>query len=348
MWWIIGAVLVAIILLDSWHDSRKLRIGVFSVFLASWLLFAVIGIITQISDDNDRALAWALLALIGLGLGSVLLLGVFSIANGVTMMRLERRSLAHILSLMFGLGLVGLVVYIGAVFVVGSIDPSAAFEMVRWLLFAALPIAYLSFVFLAFVFQSLVYGLVAPRVSRRANAVIVLGAGLKNGEVTDLLAARLDRGKKIFERLTDPESVLIVSGGQGADESHPESRAMADYLLERGTDPDRLWEETESTSTEENLILSAKLLAAEGRDQPRCLVVTNNYHVFRAALLMRKLEISGHAVGAKTAPHYWPSAFLREYLAILRDHKIMTGAALGVTCLPLLFMLVAKAADLLA
>lgn len=232
--------------------------------------------------------------------------------------------------------------YVAAVLLLDPVSPQVAFELFRWLLFAAFPIAYLAFAFLAFFSQSMLYGWLTPSVTRNADAVIVLGAGLRQGKVSPLLAARLDRGTQVFDRLRNPEAVLIVSGGQGADEPHPEAQAMAEYLRECGVDSERLWQEDKSRTTEENLTLSAELLSERGRSNPQCVVVTNNYHVFRAALLMRKLGVRGHAVGAPTARYYWPSAFLREYVAILRDHKTLTVVSLVLTSAPLIIMIVTQ------
>ncbi len=44
----------------------------------------------------------------------------------------------------------------------------------------------------------------------------------------------------------------------------------------------------------------------------------------------------GHAIGARTARYYRPSALLREYLALLRDHLVLNAIALGVLMLPLI------------
>jgi uncharacterized SAM-binding protein YcdF (DUF218 family) len=93
--------------------------------------------------------------------------------------------------------------------------------------------------------------------------------------------------------------------------------------------------EDRSKTTEENLAYSKELLAANGVTGP-VAVVTNNFHVLRAALLMRRMEIPGHAWGSPTAGYYRPSATIREYLAILRDHWPFNAVALGVTVLPLI------------
>ena len=51
---------------------------------------------------------------------------------------------------------------------------------------------------------------------------------------------------------------------------------------------------------------------------------------------MRRLGIPGYSVGARTARYYWPSAVIREFIAVLRDHFRLNVILLGLACLPLL------------
>jgi uncharacterized SAM-binding protein YcdF (DUF218 family) len=80
--------------------------------------------------------------------------------------------------------------------------------------------------------------------------------------------------------------------------------------------------ETASRSTRENLVLSGRVLADAGRTGPT-LVVTNNYHVLRAALLARDTGSDADVVGSPTAAYYVPSAFLREWVAVMVEHKLL-------------------------
>jgi uncharacterized SAM-binding protein YcdF (DUF218 family) len=57
--------------------------------------------------------------------------------------------------------------------------------------------------------------------------------------------------------------------------------------------------------------------------------------VFRAALLARRLGIDAQAVGAPTAGYYWPSAVLREFVALLREYRVVNAVLLLVVALPL-------------
>src|SRR5699024_9337640 len=84
------------------------------------------------------------------------------------------------------------------------------------------------------------------------QAVIVLGAGLRGDRPSLLLRYRLD---KAYEYACEhPDAIVITTGGQGRDETVPEGQAMRDYLIAKGLDPDRVLQETKSTSTEENFL----------------------------------------------------------------------------------------------
>lgn len=118
-------------------------------------------------------------------------------------------------------------------------------------------------------------------------------------------------------RRRKPAVPLVVSGGRGADESVAEGDAMAGWLRERGVPGELVRTEDRATTTAENLTFSAALLAADGVAPPY-LIATSNYHAPRAALLARDLGVDAQAVGGRTAWYYLPSAYLREFAAVLR------------------------------
>jgi uncharacterized SAM-binding protein YcdF (DUF218 family) len=153
--------------------------------------------------------------------------------------------------------------------------------------------------------------------------VVVLGAGLIRGEVTRLLARRLDRGRQVWERVRGRGGapMMITSGGQGPDEPVSEARAMADYLIAAGVPEGAILLEDRSTTTLENLTFSRRIMV-ERKPDYRCVVVTSNYHVLRAALYARRAEVNGQVLGAPTARYFWPNAFLREFVAVLVEHRV--------------------------
>lgn len=302
--------------LSFWRDRRLFRNG---IFLVLTLMFAGLGVIfalDAVSDTAARLLVVAILAAIPV---TIAVLAVFLVINGVTMLRREGRRPANLLSLAAGLGIIALVVFGIAVQQLGW-EPLAA---VRSVLIGVL--TYISFLFVCFLAYAFVYSRV--RSSRKVDFIVVLGSGLRGSRVPPLLASRLDRAKQVYDRALrrGRSPVIITSGGQGPDEDIPESHAMASYLIERGVPADRLLREDKSTSTWENLTFSRELMVAR-KPKYRCLIVTNNFHAFRAALTARKAKVNGQVVGSPTATYYWPTATIREFIAILYTHRYLNGA----------------------
>ncbi|WP_240542985.1 YdcF family protein [Solihabitans fulvus] len=151
--------------------------------------------------------------------------------------------------------------------------------------------------------------------------MIVLGSGLIGDRVPPLLASRLDRAVQCERRAAAEgrDLVLVVSGGQGADEDTSEAAAMRAYLLDRGVPAERILLEDKATTTEQNLRYGMDVLTGHGV-AGRVLAVTNNYHVFRTAVLSRRLGLRLNVIGARTAAYFVPSAFLREFVALLAQY----------------------------
>ncbi|CAM5695648.1 YdcF family protein OS=Streptomyces alboniger OX=132473 GN=CP975_01250 PE=4 SV=1 [Streptomyces alboniger] len=237
-------------------------------------------------------------------------------------MREERAAVAtNLLSLMAALAILGVI----ALLVTAAVVRTPVLLGVGT---AALGLSgYLSFLFLSFVCYAFLYGRL--RVHRKADFVVVLGSGLIGGDtVPPLLAGRLKRAQTVHARLSErgDAPVLITSGGQGPDEKLPESHAMADYLTARGFPAALIEREDRSTTTEENLRFS-KAIMEESVPGYRCVIVTNNYHAFRAALTARRVGVRGQVVGSPTAAYFWPNATIREFAAVLVAYKRTNIAA---------------------
>ncbi|WP_405406637.1 YdcF family protein [Streptomyces sp. NBC_01104] len=281
---------------------------------------------------TGREIGIVLLVLVALG---VAILSWFLISNGVTMVRKEGRSPANLLSLLTGLALVGLL----ALMITALILKNDTLVVVTGTVLALA--GYIAFLLVCFVVYAFLYGRL--HFHRRADYVVVLGAGLINGTtVSPLLAGRLDRARTVHTKLTarGRQPVLLASGGQGPDEKLPESHAMAEYLIERGFPAALIEREDRSTTTEENLRYSKSIMEKANPDY-RCLVVTNNYHVFRAAVTARRTGVRGHVVGSPTAAYFWPSAMIREFVAIFLTYwrtnlAICLLLVLGGACIWLL------------
>lgn len=328
-------LLLVALIVSVLTDPRKFRTGLYLLALVVWgSMTAVFGVLSLIQQGlSERAAEWVTIALILTGLVTILVLAGFLIVTGITLIRKEGFAISRLLS--FGLG-VGMLVYLGLWALV------LRFESVRLaagLLFLGIPLGYLGVGFAAFLLYGWLYPLVAARRGGPVAAVVVLGSGLIRGKVPPLLAARLHRGQVLFEKFPYVSPVLVTSGGKGRDEPVAEASAMADYLVGEGVPRDRLIVENRSRTTEQNLRYSAELLHERGIGGP-VAAVTNNFHAFRAALLMRRLGIAGYSVGAPTARYYWPTAVIREFVAVLRDHRVLNIVLLSVCCMPIVAYLI--------
>ncbi|MDF2918782.1 MAG: hypothetical protein K0S70_2999 [Microbacterium sp.] len=314
------------------RDPRRMLPGVLLTLAASALVAEVavfilgVGLVlaTLTVPENSVVL---LVLIFSVPLLAAVGLGVALLANGIVMIQREGRSLANRLSLLAGVGVL-------AILALGIVAVTAGwFELAVILLLLAGPIGYVGMGFVAYLCWSAVYARIARR-SPAPAAVITLGSGLRrDGSVPPLLAQRVALGVETLQR--SPGAMLVVSGGQGADEPRSEAAAMAEYAGELGAPSERLLVENASRTTEENLTLTRAILAERDIAGP-VLAVTSDYHAFRAATLLRTLGMPGHAIGARTARYYRPSALLREYLALLRDHLVLNAIALGVLMLPLI------------
>lgn len=112
--------------------------------------------------------------------------------------------------------------------------------------------------------------------------VIVLGARVRGDKPTRALRKRLDRAMEYAKE--NPDTVFILSGGQGPDEGISEAQCMYVYMKENGMDISRLLMEDRSTTTQENMRFSAEFLDPKN---DRIGIVSNNFHIFRALLLAR-------------------------------------------------------------
>lgn len=117
-----------------------------------------------------------------------------------------------------------------------------------------------------------------------ADYVIVMGAGI-NGSVPSLsLQSRLNTACDWL--LENPDSMAILSGGQGPGENLTEAQCMYDWLTARGIAPERLILEDRATNTYENIKYSLEILEARGISSPDALaIVSSDYHLCRIRMI---------------------------------------------------------------
>ncbi len=186
---------------------------------------------------------------------------------------------------------------------------------------------------------SAVLNLLHLKKKRNADYIIVLGSGIIGTKVTPLLAARIEMGIDLLRH--NPGALLVMSGGQGPGEDIPESQAMAAYAVDHGVDQSRIITEQKSVSTEENLMFSMELI---DKENPRIIIVTTAYHVFRALILARQQGIRCIGFGSKTKWYFTLNALLREFAGYLRltwkKHAVVIGIAAVISTLSLILKII--------
>jgi len=148
------------------------------------------------------------------------------------------------------------------------------------------------------------------------DAVVVLGAGIRGEKVGVSLARRLDTAIDYHHR--NPRAIIVVSGGQGPQEDISEALAMERYLTARGVPQDLIVREEKSTSTYENLHLSAEILRDRFPEGFSCVLITSDFHIYRATHLAQSVGISTGHVGAPTEWYTLAANYLREIPAVVK------------------------------
>lgn len=144
--------------------------------------------------------------------------------------------------------------------------------------------------------------------------VLVLGCGVEKGKPSTILKERLDTARQYLE--AHPDSKVIVCGGKGEDELISEAECMAIYLKEHGIEADRICEEDQSANTRENLTNAAAILQ-EKHLGSRAMVVTSDFHCYRAKVLAQSSGLETYALPARTFRLFLPTYWIREWYGIL-------------------------------
>lgn len=142
--------------------------------------------------------------------------------------------------------------------------------------------------------------------------IVVLGAQVQENGPSAVLRQRLDRAVAYLRE--NPQTKVIVSGGQGMNEPQSEAACMRDFLIEHEITHERIILEDQSRTTKENLENSKRFIT----ENASIGIVTNNFHLSRALLIAQDLNYENvTGIAAKSTALYLPNNILRECLALL-------------------------------
>lgn len=147
----------------------------------------------------------------------------------------------------------------------------------------------------------------------KADAILVLGCQvMEDGSLSLMLKDRLDKAVELYkEGIADK---IIVSGDHGNKE-YDEVNAMKSYLMENEIPSENIFMDHAGFSTYESLYRAQYIFEVE-----KLVVVTQEYHLYRAVYIGNKLGIETYGVpAAKTLYYGQTSREIREILARNKD-----------------------------
>lgn len=133
----------------------------------------------------------------------------------------------------------------------------------------------------------------------KADAIVVLGLKLRPDGTPE--QALLDRVALAARLLKEERAGLVIPcGGQTTGTPVSEARVMADVLFELGVEKGQVLPEDQSLYTVENIRNALRLLRQNGVKRPRVILVTSDYHSFRAAYMARKMGMRVKSISSRT------------------------------------------------
>lgn len=168
---------------------------------------------------------------------------------------------------------------------------------------------------LALYLGGLVVSAMGSKGSQNLDYVVVLGAHVQGETPSKALRKRLEAALDYAEK--NPDTMLVLTGGQGYGEDITEAECMRRWLIERGISEERLILEDQSTSTKENLLFARELT---GCHQKRTGILSNDFHIYRALQLARSLGYGqAEGIAASSDMILLPHSVVREIFALVKE-----------------------------
>ncbi|ART76116.1 hypothetical protein B4U37_08725 [Sutcliffiella horikoshii] len=161
--------------------------------------------------------------------------------------------------------------------------------------------------------HSLIYQTAKQEPPKGMDYLIVLGARVKGEVMTKALLFRVEAALEYLKE--NPNTKVIASGGQGPGEDITEAEAMRRYFVKHGIEEERIILEDRSTTTFENLSYSKALM----EDGASVAIVSNDFHMYRASLIGKRLDFAEvHTLAGKTPKIAILKLWSREYFAVAK------------------------------
>lgn len=143
------------------------------------------------------------------------------------------------------------------------------------------------------------------------DCIIILGAGIWEDKPSPMLEDRLLEGIKLYQNSVSDK--IIMSGDHGRRE-YDEVNIMKNYAIEKGIPSENIFMDHAGFSTYESIYRAKDIFEAK-----KVVIVTQEYHLYRALYIANQLGLEAYGVGAD--PRQYVGATYRELREILARDK---------------------------
>ena len=144
------------------------------------------------------------------------------------------------------------------------------------------------------------------------DCILVLGCFVKDdGRPSDMLFDRLTRGVELYDMGAAPK--LLMSGDHGREE-YDEVAAMKQFAIDEGIPSEDVFMDHAGFSTYESVYRAKEIFQAD-----KILIVTQEYHLYRALYIANQLGVE--AYGVSSDYHTYVGQFMRDFREMLARVK---------------------------
>ena len=148
------------------------------------------------------------------------------------------------------------------------------------------------------------------------DCIIVLGCQVRaDGSLSDMLHDRLARGVEVYHAGVAPK--LLMSGDHGQDD-YDEVGAMKRFAIENGVASEDVFKDHAGFSTYETMYRAKEVFQAK-----KVVIVTQEYHLYRAVYIAEQLGLEAYGVSADLRTYRGQlKRDIREVLARCKDYAM--------------------------
>ena len=143
------------------------------------------------------------------------------------------------------------------------------------------------------------------------ECIIVLGAGIWGNKPSPMLEDRLLRAIELYKNNISPK--IIMSGDHGK-EDYDEVNTMKDFAIEKGVPSENIFMDHAGFSSYESIYRAKEVFEAK-----KIVIVTQEYHLYRALYIANQLGIE--AYGVASDQRQYVGAGYREAREIMARNK---------------------------